>query len=97
MGQPEGSGHSLADQSSRREFVGEVVSDKMQKTVIVIVKRLTRHAKYGKVIRRVTRLKAHDEKNECKIGDRVRVVETKPLSKDKHFRVAQVVEKARAV
>jgi small subunit ribosomal protein S17 len=95
MGQPEGSG--LADQSSRREFVGEVVSDKMQKTVIVIVKRLTRHAKYGKVIRRVTRLKAHDEKNECKIGDRVRVIETKPLSKDKHFRVAQVVEKARAV
>jgi small subunit ribosomal protein S17 len=97
MGQPEGSGRSLADHSSRREFVGEVVSDKMQKTVIVIVKRLTRHAKYGKVIRRVTRLKAHDEKNECKMGDRVRVVETKPLSKDKHFRVAQVVEKARAV
>src|SRR5438094_5428299 len=97
MGQPEGSGRGLADQSSRREFVGEVVSDKMQKTVIVIVKRLTRHAKYGKVIRRVTRLKAHDEKNECKIGDRVRLRETRPLSKDKHFRVVQVLEKAKAL
>ena len=97
MGQPEGGGRRVAEHSSRREFVGEVVSDKMQKTVVVIVKRLTRHAKYGKVIRRVTRLKAHDEKNECRIGDRVRVVETKPLSKDKHFRVAQVVEKARAL
>lgn len=97
MGQSEGGGRRVADQTSRREFVGEVVSDKMQKTVVVIVKRLTRHAKYGKVIRRVTRLKAHDEKNECRVGDRVRLVETKPLSKDKHFRVAQVVEKARAV
>jgi small subunit ribosomal protein S17 len=97
MGQPEKGGRHVAEPASRREFVGEVVSDKMQKTVVVIVKRLTRHAKYGKVIRRVTRLKAHDEKNECRIGDRVRLVETKPLSKDKHFRVAEVVEKARAV
>ena len=79
---------------SRREVVGEVVSDKMQKTVVVVVKRLTRHPKYGKVIRRVTRVKAHDENNESRIGDRVRLVETRPLSKDKHFRVVQVVEKA---
>lgn len=80
----------------RREFVGEVVSDKMQKTVVVVVKRLVRHHRYGKVLRRVTRLKAHDEKNECKIGDRVRLVATRPLSKDKHFRVVQIMEKARA-
>jgi len=80
----------------RREFEGEVVSNKMQKTVVVMVKRFVRHHRYGKVLRRVTRLKAHDEKSECQIGDRVRLVETRPLSKDKHFRVVQIVEKARA-
>jgi small subunit ribosomal protein S17 len=85
---------AAAGSAHRREIVGEVVSDKMQKTVVVIVKRLTRHAKYGKVVRRITRLKAHDEKNECHIGDYVRLVETRPLSKDKHFRVVEIVEKA---
>jgi small subunit ribosomal protein S17 len=85
-----------ATQAHRREFVGEVVSNKMQKTIVVVVKRLVRDARYGKVLRRVTRLKAHDEKNECQVGDRVRLVETRPLSKDKHFRLVQVVEKARA-
>ena len=83
-------------QARGRESVGEVVSNKMQKTVVVVVKRFVRHHRYGKVLRRVTRLKAHDEKNECAIGDRVRLVETRPLSKDKHFRVVQIVEKARA-
>lgn len=85
-----------AGQAHRREFVGEVVSNKMQKTVVVVVKRLARHGRYGKVLRRVTRLKAHDEKNECQVGDRVRLAETRPLSKDKHFRVLEIVEKARA-
>ncbi len=84
------------DQAHRREFVGEVVSNKMQKTVVVVLKRFVRHHRYGKVLRRVTRLKAHDEKNECQIGDRVRLVEARPLSKDKHFRVVQIVEKSRA-
>ncbi len=84
------------DQAHRREFVGEVVSNKMQKTVVVVLKRFVRHHRYGKVLRRVTRLKAHDEKNECQIGDRVRLVEARPLSKDKHFRVVEIVEKARA-
>jgi len=84
------------DQTHRREFVGEVVSNKMQKTVVVVLKRFVRHQRYGKVLRRVTRLKAHDEKNECQIGDRVRLVEARPLSKDKHFRVVEIVEKARA-
>jgi len=85
-----------ANQAHRHEFVGEVVSNKMQKTVVVVVKRLARHGRYGKVLRQVTRLKAHDEKNVCQIGDRVKLVETRPLSKDKHFRVTQIVEKARA-
>jgi len=84
------------DQVHRREFIGEVVSNKMQKTVVVVLKRFVRHQRYGKVLRRVTRLKAHDEKNECQIGDRVRLVEARPLSKDKHFRVVEIVEKARA-
>ena len=81
----------------RREMIGEVISDKMQKTVVVTVKRLTRHAKYGKVIRRITRLKAHDENNDCHIGDQVRLVETRPLSKDKHFRVVEIVKRASPV
>jgi small subunit ribosomal protein S17 len=84
------------EQAHRREFVGEVVSNRMQKTVVVVVKRFVRHHRYGKVLRQVTRVKAHDEKNECQIGDRVRLVETRPLSKDKHFRVVQIVDKASA-
>ena len=81
----------------RRELVGEVVSDKMDKTVVVRIKRLTRHPRYGKVMRRITRLKAHDETNQCHVGDHVRLVETRPLSKDKHFRVVEVIQKASTV
>jgi small subunit ribosomal protein S17 len=81
----------------RRELVGEVVSDKMDKTVVVRIKRLTRHPRYGKVMRRITRLKAHDETNQCHVGDQVRLVETRPLSKDKHFRVVEVIQKASRV
>ncbi|TLY23186.1 MAG: 30S ribosomal protein S17 [Nitrospirae bacterium] len=84
------------EQDQRHELVGEVVSNRMQKTVVVVVKRFVRHHRYGKVLRRLTRLKAHDEKNECAVGDRVRLVETRPLSKDKRFRVVQIVEKTRA-
>ena len=81
----------------RRQVVGTVVSDKMDKTIVVVVKRLSRHARYGKVMRRITRLKAHDEKNECHVGDYVRLVETRPRSKDKHFRVIEIIEKASTV
>jgi small subunit ribosomal protein S17 len=87
-------GKPAAGPRRHREMLGEVVSDKMEKTVVVVVKRHTRHPKYGKVLRRITRLKAHDEKNECQIGDFVRLVETRPLSKDKHFRVVEILEKA---
>jgi small subunit ribosomal protein S17 len=77
----------------RREWIGHVVSNKMEKTVVVAVDRFVPHPFYGKVIRRVTKLKAHDEQNACKVGDRVRLIETRPLSKDKHWRVVQIVER----
>lgn len=79
----------------RREWVGHVVSNKMNKTVVVAVDRLVRHPFYRKVMRRVTKLKAHDEQNACQVGDRVRVIETRPISKDKHWRVVQIVEKGK--
>jgi small subunit ribosomal protein S17 len=77
----------------RREWVGNVVSNKMNKTVVVAVDRFVSHPIYRKVLRRVTRLKAHDEQNSCKVGDRVRLVETRPISKDKHWRVVEIVER----
>jgi len=80
----------------RKEFVGTVVSDKMQKTVIVRVTRLSKHPKYGKIVKIYNKFKAHDEKKVAKIGDTVRIVETKPLSKDKHFRVVEVIQKVKA-
>ncbi|MBI5776078.1 MAG: 30S ribosomal protein S17 [Nitrospirae bacterium] len=87
----------MADRNqTQREWVGQVVSDKMDKTVVVAVSRVVRHPFYRKILRRVTKLKAHDEKNECKVGDRVRLIETRPISKDKHWRVVQIVERGRA-
>ncbi|MCG3778967.1 MAG: 30S ribosomal protein S17 [Nitrospira sp.] len=77
--------------SKRREWVGRVVSNKMDKTVVVEIERSVVHPLYRKVLRRVTKFKAHDEENVCKIGDRVRMVETRPISKDKHMRVIEVV------
>lgn len=79
----------------RKEFVGTVISDKMQKTVIVKIMHLTKHPKYSKTIKRYNKFKVHDEKNIAKIGDTVRIVETRPLSKDKHFRVTEVLQKAK--
>ncbi|MSQ77851.1 MAG: 30S ribosomal protein S17 [Nitrospiraceae bacterium] len=87
----------MADRNqTQREWVGQVVSDKMDKTVVVAISRVVRHPFYRKVLRRVTKLKAHDEKNECKVGDRVRLIETRPISKDKHWRVVEIVERGRA-
>ena len=87
----------MADRNqTQREWVGQVVSDKMDKTVVVAVSRVVRHPFYRKILRRITKLKAHDEKNECKVGDRVRLIETRPISKDKHWRVVQIVERGRA-
>ena len=75
----------------KREWVGRVLSNKMNKTVVVAVERSVIHPMYRKVLRRVTKMKAHDEQNACQIGDRVRLVETRPISKDKHWRVVEVI------
>ncbi|MFN7728429.1 MAG: 30S ribosomal protein S17 [Bdellovibrio sp.] len=80
----------------RVEVVGEVVSDKMDKTISVLVYRLIRHAKYGKYMKRTSVFKAHDEKGTAKIGDIVRIKETRPLSKTKRFALVEVVESAKA-
>ncbi len=77
-----------------KEFVGEVVSDKMQKTVVVKTMHLSRHKKYGKTVKMHNKFKAHDEKGIAKLGDTVRIVETRPLSKDKRFFVKEVVKKS---
>jgi small subunit ribosomal protein S17 len=78
--------------AKRREWVGRVVSNKMNKTVVVAVERSVIHPMYRKILRRVTKLKAHDEQNACRIGDRVRMIETRPISKNKHWRVVEVLE-----
>ena len=81
--------------SYRKTRVGKVVSDKMDKTVVVTMEDRVAHPIYKKIIGRTYRLKAHDENNECGIGDRVRVMETRPLSKDKRWRVVEIIEKAK--
>jgi small subunit ribosomal protein S17 len=85
-----------AERDARRKVrEGLVVSDKMDKTVVVSVEDRVKHALYGKVLRRTSKLKAHDEQNECGIGDRVRIMETRPLSATKRWRVVSIVEKAK--
>ena len=81
--------------SSRKTRVGLVVSDKMDKTVVVAIADRVAHPLYKKIVKRTVRLKAHDEKNECRVGDRVEVMETRPLSKDKRWRVIEILEKAK--
>ena len=80
---------------SRKVRVGRVVSDKMDKTVVVLVENRVAHPLYKKIVERSYKLKAHDENNECGIGDTVRVMETRPLSKDKRWRVIEIIEKAK--
>lgn len=79
----------------RKTRVGVVVSDKMDKTITVAVRTRVRHPLYGKIMNRTTKIKAHDEKNECAIGDTVRVMETRPLSHDKRWRLVEIIEKAK--
>ncbi len=79
----------------RKTRIGKVVSDKMDKTVVVAVETSVKHPLYSKVIKRTYKLKAHDENNECGIGDKVKVMETKPISKDKRWRLVEIVEKAK--
>ncbi|MBM6552310.1 30S ribosomal protein S17 [Marinomonas ostreistagni] len=84
-------------ETQARTATGKVVSDKMDKSIVVLVERTERHPLYGKFVRRSTKLHAHDENNECQVGDTVKVVETRPYSKTKTWKLAQVVEKAAAV
>lgn len=81
----------------RKERSGVVISDRMQKTVVVSLERTVMHPKYKKFLRRRTKVKAHDESNQCHVGDRVLIVESRPLSRDKRWRVSKVLERARTV
>ncbi|HNR03568.1 MAG TPA: 30S ribosomal protein S17 [Bacillota bacterium] len=83
------------DRNNRKTRIGKVVSDKMDKTIVVGIETLVRHPLYGKSIKRTTKFKAHDENNECKIGDKVKIMETRPLSKDKRWRLVEIIEKAK--
>ena len=83
------------ERNSRKTFEGLVVSDKMDKTVVVAVEDRVKHAKYGKVLRRTSKLKAHDEQNDCGVGDRVLIMETRPLSATKRWRVVEILERAK--
>ena len=84
----------MEERNLRKVMIGKVVSDKMDKTVVVAVETSVKHKVYNKIVKRTYKLKAHDENNECKVGDKVKVMETRPLSKDKRWRVVEIVEKA---
>ena len=83
------------ERNLRKNRVGIVVSDKMDNTVVIAIEEHVKHQKYGKVIKRTVRLKVHDENNECGIGDKILVAETRPLSKDKRWRMVEIIEKAK--
>ena len=85
----------MSERNLRKTRVGTVVSDKMDKTVVVAIENSVKHKLYKKIIKRTIKLKVHDENNECKIGDRVRIMETRPLSKDKRWRLVEIIEKAK--
>ena len=85
----------MSDRNMRKTAVGKVVSNKMDKTVVVAIEDSVKHPLYKKIIKRTVRLKAHDENNECTIGDRGRVMETRPLSKEKRWRLVEIIEKAK--
>ena len=85
----------MEERNLRKNRVGIVVSDKMDKTVVIAIEEHVKHQKYGKVIKRTIRLKVHDENNECGVGDKILVAETRPLSKDKRWRMVEIIEKAK--
>jgi small subunit ribosomal protein S17 len=85
----------IVERNLRKTRVGKVVSDKMDKTIVVAVENHVKHPLYGKIVKKTYKLKAHDENNECGIGDTVKVMETRPLSKDTRWRLVSIIEKAR--
>ena len=84
----------MSERNLRKVMIGTVTSDKMDKTVVVSVETNVKHKLYAKIVKRTYKLKAHDEENACKVGDKVKVMETRPLSKDKRWRVVEIMEKA---
>ena len=84
-----------AERNARKTRIGIVVSDKMDKTIVVKVETKVKHPLYGKIVKRTYKLKAHDENNDCRIGDTVKVMETRPLSKDKRWRLVEIIERAK--
>ncbi len=85
----------MSERNMRKTLVGRVASDKMDKTIVVAIEDSVKHKLYNKVIKRTIRMKAHDEKNEAHVGDRVKIMETRPLSKDKRWRLVEIIEKAK--
>ena len=85
----------MSERKMRKTAVGRVVSDKMDKTVVVAIQDSVKHPMYGKLIKRTVKRKAHDEENQCGVGDRVRIMETRPISKDKRWRLVEIIEKAK--
>ena len=85
----------MSERNLRKTRTGIVVSDKIDKTIVVAIEDNVRHPLYKKIVKRTMKLKAHDEANECGVGDRVEVMETRPMSKDKHWRLVQIIEKAK--
>jgi small subunit ribosomal protein S17 len=87
--------NAAGERGRRKTRIGRVTSDKMEQTVVVAIETMVRHPLYGKIQRRTTKFKAHDETNDCHVGDTVEIMETRPLSKDKHWRVTSVIERAK--
>ncbi len=87
--------YAVNDRNNRKNEVGRVVSNKMDKTIVVAIEDNVKHPLYSKIVKRTVKLKAHDENNECNIGDRVRVMETRPLSKEKRWRLVEIIERAK--
>ena len=85
----------MSERNMRKTLIGKVVSDKMEKTIVVAIEDSVKHPLYGKVVKRTVKFKAHDENNEAGIGDRVKIMETRPLSKDKRWRLVEIIEKAK--
>ena len=85
----------MSERNLRKTNVGKVVSDKMDKTIVVAIEDSVKHPLYGKIVKRTVKLKVHDENNECKVGDTVKVMETRPLSKDKRWRLVEIMERAK--
>lgn len=82
---------------TRRMFVGEVDSNRMNKTVVVVIERIFLHPTYKKVVRKITKVKAHDEENQCQIGDTVKILESRPISKEKHWRVVEIIGRTKGL